>query len=69
MTLITQHARAARARFQDTELMRIVFYLSEVCIYQDITETGKTRYFTYHHHYFENTVDYGLSKSCIIRYK
>lgn len=51
--------------------MRIVFYLSEVCIYQDVIETGKTRYFIYHHRYFENytTVDYSLSKSRIVRYK
>lgn len=44
--------------------MRVVSYLSEARIYQDVTENDKTRYFIYHHRYFENCtiIDYGLNK-------
>ena len=54
-------------RFQGTELMRVISYLSEARIYQDVTENDKTRYFAYYHRYCENCtiIDNGLSKSRI----
>lgn len=57
MTLIAQYHS-----LQGIELMSIIFYLLEACTYQDVTEIGKTCYFIHHHRYFENYIDYDLSK-------